>query len=173
VTMSFSRQLLNYLVFACLYYAKVFPKTLMATYVCYHIPSDRDDGDHPNAFAINKPAEEVTLRDIKAAFPIPGEYHFRFKVKMEGGAYWMDFTENDACVPTWGPRRILAKVLRLSWQANASKPVGASSKPKSPQISNKNTTASGSIDLFGPSSPPRQPQATSKNAAVTELDLFS
>jgi hypothetical protein len=139
----------------------------MSTYVCYHIPSDRDDEEHPNAFAIPKPAEEVTLRDIRQAFPVPGDYHFRFKVKMETGSYWIDFTEGNSCVPTWGSRRIIAKVLRLSWQQ---KHVAAAPKTTSPpeRPSVPRSVVSNHVDLFGGASPPRN--ATN---GVTELDLFS
>ena len=139
----------------------------MTTYVCYHIPSDRDEEEHPNAFAIHKPAEEVTLLDVKKAFPLPGEYHFRFKVKIDSGSYWVDFTQNDACVPTWGPRRIVAKVLRISWQQKAvPKPVPPPERLPTPQ-----TVVNNHVDLFGGSSPPRQSGQTSNG--VTELDLFS
>ena len=143
-----------------------------STYVCYHIPSDRDDGEHPNAFAIHKSTEEVTLKDVKDSFPLPGEYHFRFKVKMEGGSYWLDFNDDNAPVPSWGPRRIISKVLRLSWNNVPKKPLPAVAKESATRAHVQvDTSRKGHSDLFGGSSPPRS-QKTPING-VTELDLFS
>uniref|UniRef100_A0A0G4F173 DIX domain-containing protein n=1 Tax=Chromera velia CCMP2878 TaxID=1169474 RepID=A0A0G4F173_9ALVE len=83
--------------------------------VYYWIPSDQDDAEHPNAFPIQKTAGELRLKDIKARFPLPGHYHFRFKLKMESGAHvWMDITNDDAQVPSH-KGIVFAKVLRISW----------------------------------------------------------
>ena len=46
---------------------------------------------------------------VRAAFPLPGQYHFRFKVKHDASYVWMDITSEDAVVPnTQG--RIVMKV---------------------------------------------------------------
>jgi hypothetical protein len=139
----------------------------MTTYVCYHIPSDRDDGDHPNAFSIDKPSHEISLKDIKRCFPLPGEYHFRFKVKMDGGSFWIDFNQDDELVPAWGPRRIVAKVLRLSWNT---KTAPMATLPPTVPKANIQYEVPRHADLFGGNSPqpPRE-----VNGGVTELDLFS
>ncbi len=94
----------------------------MATYVCYHLPSDRDEAEHPNAYSVPKQGEDITLRDIKDSFPLPGDYHFRFKVRLDSGFYWLDCTDDAANVPVFAPRRIVAKVLRLSWQNTQLRP---------------------------------------------------
>ncbi len=138
--------------------------------MCYHIPSDRDDVEHPNAFAIEKPTNEITLKDIKNLFPLPGEYHFRFKVKMEGGSFWLDSKEDDSPVPAWSPRRIITKVLRLSWSDN--KVSGRSVETKTTATVQHEIPRPSHADLFGGSSPPRF-QAAAVQPGVTELDLFS
>lgn len=146
----------------------------MSTYVCYYLPSDKDDVEHPNAFAIDKSTEEVTLRDIKSAFPLPGEYHFRFKVKLDNGSYWLDFTRDDDIVPAFGHRRIVAKVLRLSWSNATQKPVTRTTAPVVPTSVPKHVIPD-HVDLFGGNTPGNQPGRTAPptNTAVTELDLFS
>jgi hypothetical protein len=40
------------------------------TLVYYYIPEDLDDPQMPNAFAISKQAEDVTLADIETDFPL-------------------------------------------------------------------------------------------------------
>lgn len=145
----------------------------MSTYVCYHLPSDRDDAEHPNAFAINKPTEDVTLADIKEAFPLPGEYHFRFKVKMDTGSYWIDFTRDQDVVPAYGHRRIVAKVLRLSWDPRVTAPVSKVSTPPASVVNVKQTVPD-HVDLFGGSTPAqRSAVAGPSHGGVTEFDLFS
>lgn len=144
----------------------------MSTYVCYHLPSDRDDPEHPNAFLIPKSAEDITLKDVKQAFPLPGSYHFRFKVKFDSGSYWIDCVDDAASVPLFGSRRIVAKVLRLTWTngqtglfpdrpANPPSPV----KP-SQQVSKPDAYG----DLFSTTPATTQYPGPAK---VAELDLFS
>ncbi len=50
-----------------------------ATYVQYFIPTDGDSEEHPNVFVLRKPPKAITLGDVAAAFPLPGEYLFRAK----------------------------------------------------------------------------------------------
>ncbi|KAF8819325.1 hypothetical protein IE077_000098 [Cardiosporidium cionae] len=86
------------------------PRTL----VYYHIPGDHDDPGHPNVYAIMKPPETIKLRDVRGKFPLPGKYHFRFKLKSESGELWMDITNDDSFVPVVNTH-VIAKVLRISW----------------------------------------------------------
>lgn len=61
------------------------------------------------------------LRDIQAAFPLPGTYHFRFKCPLIPGtdrekgavAVWMDCVDPDQHVGVW-KNSIFAKVTRIS-----------------------------------------------------------
>lgn len=49
------------------------------SYIQYFIPSDNDSEDHPNVFVVRKPPRGLTLGDVSAAFPLPGDYLFRAK----------------------------------------------------------------------------------------------
>ena len=51
--------------------------------VFYHLPLDDDSSTVPNVFQIpnNEYGNELRLKDIKEKFPLPGTYHFRFKLR--------------------------------------------------------------------------------------------
>ena len=49
------------------------------SYIQYFIPSDNDNEEHPNVFVVRKPPRGLTLGDVSAAFPLPGDYLFRAK----------------------------------------------------------------------------------------------
>ncbi|CAG9322269.1 unnamed protein product [Blepharisma stoltei] len=86
------------------------------TMVYYHIPEDYDDPEQPNAFGIPKSIEEITLTDIKKAFPVEGSYHFRFKTSHNKAIIWMDLSHEDCKVPLY-MNRIITKVTRISWES--------------------------------------------------------
>eukprot|EP00406_Dinophysis_acuminata_P056890 CAMPEP_0179299218 /NCGR_PEP_ID=MMETSP0797-20121207/46401_1 /TAXON_ID=47934 /ORGANISM="Dinophysis acuminata, Strain DAEP01" /LENGTH=136 /DNA_ID=CAMNT_0021008641 /DNA_START=108 /DNA_END=515 /DNA_ORIENTATION=- len=97
------------------------------TVVYYWIPGDDDEQDNPNAFEVmQRDAGGVRLRDIRARFPLPGGYHFRFRMKWESGYIWMDVTNDDSTVPI-SESGIFAKVLRLSWGGGV--PASSPSRP--------------------------------------------
>jgi hypothetical protein len=58
--------------------------------VYYYVPEDLDDLAMPNAFAIPKAVDAITLTDIETLFPLqttqenPSGFHFRFKYKYGG-----------------------------------------------------------------------------------------
>lgn len=145
--------------FSCIVHHIPFVALTMTTLVCYHLPSDRDEAEHPNAFVMKQYAEDVTLKDVKANFPLPGEYHFRFKTRFENGSvFWVDTTDEDARVPVFASNKIVAKVLRLSWKGESrTAPILPANSNHTPKIN----------DLFGSHSPP-----ATKPAHVGHLDLF-
>lgn len=50
----------------------------------YHIPGDGDDPTHPNVFPMpGSSPHNLMLKSIQAAFPLPGDYLFRFKTRVE------------------------------------------------------------------------------------------
>mmetsp|Transcript_64152 Transcript_64152/g.128820 ORF Transcript_64152/g.128820 Transcript_64152/m.128820 type:complete len:187 (-) Transcript_64152:98-658(-) len=100
--------------------------------IYYYIPEDKDEADIPNAFPVLKPGGEIRLRDIRAKFPLPGKYHFRFKMRLgdTSSALWMDVTNEDSQVPMFDGK-IVAKVTRLSWGQAASSSLPAQS-PSAP-----------------------------------------
>mmetsp|Transcript_19249 Transcript_19249/g.37081 ORF Transcript_19249/g.37081 Transcript_19249/m.37081 type:complete len:154 (+) Transcript_19249:101-562(+) len=85
----------------------------MAT-IYYWIPGDGDSVEHPNSFEVEAQGTGVRLREIRARFPLPGAYHFRFRFCWEGTYVWMDVTNEDSVVPL-SDDMILSKVLRLNW----------------------------------------------------------
>ena len=88
--------------------------------VYYHLPGDADDSGFPNAFPIAKGKNEIRLRDVREKFPLPGQYHFRFKLKWNesGASVWMDVTNEDSFVPVFEDK-IVCKVLRVSWHGGS------------------------------------------------------
>eukprot|EP00392_Amoebophrya_sp_AT5.2_P012679 g12786.t1 len=91
------------------------------TLVYYHVPTDQDEQQFPNAFPLPKSALEIRLRDIRdklvlppgptidirEKFPLPGSYHFRFKLKWsDSQTVWMDVTNEDSVVPSYDDKII-------------------------------------------------------------------
>mmetsp|Transcript_27564 Transcript_27564/g.57883 ORF Transcript_27564/g.57883 Transcript_27564/m.57883 type:complete len:332 (+) Transcript_27564:106-1101(+) len=83
----------------------------MAT-IRYFLPEDGDSEETPNVFLAPKPTRPgypPALGQIKRSFPLPGNYHFRFKTALVPGtdrdknavAVWMDCMEDDEPVPVW------------------------------------------------------------------------
>jgi len=88
----------------------------------YFIPEDGDSEQDPNVFLAPKPTRPgypPTLGQIKAAFPLPGKYHFRFKTTLvpgydKGPVVWMDAVDNEQPVGLY-QNAIVAKVTRVSF----------------------------------------------------------
>lgn len=72
---------------------------MQRTDVYYVVPSDGDDFAHPNVFTVKCSAKKLTLSRIAKSFPIPGRYHFRFKMKWRETFVWLDVTEPSVNVP--------------------------------------------------------------------------
>eukprot|EP00607_Mallomonas_marina_P004663 CAMPEP_0182428506 /NCGR_PEP_ID=MMETSP1167-20130531/23070_1 /TAXON_ID=2988 /ORGANISM="Mallomonas Sp, Strain CCMP3275" /LENGTH=251 /DNA_ID=CAMNT_0024611445 /DNA_START=161 /DNA_END=913 /DNA_ORIENTATION=+ len=67
--------------------------------VKYFIPEDGDDIKHPNIFRVKTTGPQITLRQIKEAFPVPGVYHFRFLTSLGKNSVWMDVTDDNNAIP--------------------------------------------------------------------------
>jgi hypothetical protein len=106
------------------------------TLVLYHIPSDRDDPETPNGFTVPKPLDQITVQDLHAYFPLPGQYHFRAKY---GNNLWLDL-KHGSPLPVV-TKRIVLKVLRISWNsktaaaaiAPSAAPAVAATSPTAPE----------------------------------------
>lgn len=81
------------------------------TLVYYYIPEDFDDPQMPNAFAVQKQSDQITLTDIESTFPLPGDYIFRFRYKYANQNVWMDLANKKCKVPK-ADNRIFLKVTR-------------------------------------------------------------
>eukprot|EP00920_Eleutheroschizon_duboscqi_P030479 GHVT01073831.1.p1 GENE.GHVT01073831.1~~GHVT01073831.1.p1 ORF type:complete len:225 (+),score=33.27 GHVT01073831.1:129-803(+) len=102
---------------------------LKPTLVYYHIPGDFDDCRHPNSFPILKKIDAIKLKDVKKKFPLPGIYHWRFKMRVDASSFvWMDVTNDDALLPSYN-RKVIAKVLRLGWQPGPPLPPAPPASP--------------------------------------------
>eukprot|EP00529_Nitzschia_sp_RCC80_P028079 CAMPEP_0113501490 /NCGR_PEP_ID=MMETSP0014_2-20120614/32984_1 /TAXON_ID=2857 /ORGANISM="Nitzschia sp." /LENGTH=270 /DNA_ID=CAMNT_0000396085 /DNA_START=57 /DNA_END=866 /DNA_ORIENTATION=+ /assembly_acc=CAM_ASM_000159 len=96
------------------------------TTIRYFIPEDGDIESQPNVFLSPKSRSAgapPTLGQIMNAFPVPGQYHFRFKTALVPGtdrekgamAVWMDVTDERQPVPTW-QGGIVVKVTRITME---------------------------------------------------------
>jgi len=146
------------------------------TTIRYFLPEDGDIEAQPNVFLAPKsrhPNTPPTFGQVRDAFPLPGQYHFRFKSALVPGtdreksamAVWMDVVEERQPVPTWR-NGIVAKVSRISMEDDdddddddddfaspvpAPAPTShATPAPRAPPID----------DLFGATPAPAAPPAT-------------
>lgn len=87
----------------------------MSTIIHYFIPDDREDSEKLNAFVIYKDYKEVRIHDVIENFPIPGEYHFRFKFEFMKKTVYIDFNNPTANLPKYDSK-ILMKVTRVGWK---------------------------------------------------------
>ena len=81
------------------------------TLVFYYVPEDKDELAMPNAFAVPKNMNEITLQDIESTFPLEGEFIFRFKYKYSGSSVWLDLNNKKCKVPKCD-NKIIIKVTR-------------------------------------------------------------
>ncbi|KAL3907592.1 MAG: hypothetical protein SGARI_003465, partial [Bacillariaceae sp.] len=92
----------------------------------YFIPEDGDLESQPNVFLAPKPRHAgapPSLGQVKDSFPLPGQYHFRFKAPLAPGgdrekgamAVWMDMVDERQPVPTW-KNGIVVKATRISME---------------------------------------------------------
>ncbi|CAJ1339995.1 unnamed protein product [Effrenium voratum] len=127
---------------------------MMRMFVYYWLPGDNDEQDHPNAFEVGHAGSGVKLKDIRAAFPLPGQYHFRFKMKWESSALWMDVTNEESMVPMFEDK-VLAKVLRVNWGTakSAAKSAPSASPDTSPMASAHSEDLLGDSSAAGAASP--------------------
>ena len=89
------------------------------TSIFYYIPEDGEDGTEMNAFPVYKSIEDVRLTDIKEAFPVPGDYHFRFQhLYNHKMLVWLDLNNEGWQLPQV-ENQIIVKALRLSWKTKA------------------------------------------------------
>ncbi|CAD7975968.1 unnamed protein product [Amoebophrya sp. A25] len=139
--------------------------------VYYHIPTDQDEAQFPNAFPLAKARGDIKLRDIREKFPLPGQYHFRFKLKWsDSQAVWMDVTNEDSAVPVYDDK-IICKVLRISWTSNG--PGGAVGNARAHSSGPQNNVGASVGRTGAPSSGVGNNTAqTSKPAKVANTDLL-
>lgn len=166
------------------------------TTIRYFVPEDGDLETEPNVFLAPKsrhPNSPPSFGQIRDAFPLPGQYHFRFKSALVPGtdrdksamAVWMDVVEERQPVPTWRGS-IVVKVSRVSMEDDeddddedfhrptAAAPVAATTTPApKPQPSHGSSVGSvGSIDdLFGTATTTTTPTPAPASGGGSLLDF--
>ena len=147
----------------------------MATPVYYFVPEDGDSEDTPNVFlaaASRGSGELPTLGDIKAQWPLPGGYYFRFKRAFKNTYVWQDALDDAAEAPVY-EGAVFAKVSRL-------RPATGAQNGQTQQAAFRGTSAgvpaANAASLPATHKPKRAaPQAPAAAAAAEadEVDLFS
>jgi len=144
----------------------------------YHIPGDGDDAEHPNIFRLpgKIPPQGVQLKHIIKAFPVPGEYNFRFKAYVRSKLVWMDVFDADAVVPTIDGQ-VVMKVARVRHDPRVAKllnaqPAPASTAQRAPQVNATNGGRGSSARslAFSSSAPTLATSATIPGADVANRD---
>lgn len=69
-------------------------------WIRYVVPEDGDDILHPNVFNC-KENGELVLSMIKKAFPIPGQFFFRFLKKVGDYTVWLDILDDNVAIPSY------------------------------------------------------------------------
>ena len=65
---------------------------------------------------MNLAQEDIKLKDIRTAFPLEGEYHFRFKFKVNSQVVWMDLPSENSGLPLFNSK-IFLKATCISWES--------------------------------------------------------
>ena len=165
------------------------------------VPEDGDEMAHPNIFEMNGGASNsVSLKSFRGAFPMKGDYHFRFltSINIESGkgiTVWMDCSDEDAPVPLQNGG-IFAKVSRIranipsssaapsvtfsnnaaqgSERRNSEKLINFDSDQKPAQINTSVSSGAPENDLLGLSST-NSPSSSSSSSSTqpTPVSVFS
>ncbi|KAJ0412260.1 hypothetical protein ATCC90586_006646 [Pythium insidiosum] len=112
----------------------------------YFIPEDGDTSDHMNVVPLPR-VDQLKLQHIKKSFPLPGDFHFRFKTAFEGTYVWLDVTNDADPVPDYNGL-IVSKIARVQRESSTRPPE---------RVEAKATTAPKAApapDLIETSSPP-------------------
>eukprot|EP00941_MAST-03F_sp_MAST-3F-sp1_P006526 g6526.t1 len=99
------------------------------TRVYYHIPADGDEEDHPNVVSVSHPIDGLRLGHLKKAFPVPGSYHFRCKLKWKNTFVWLDVIDDNGILPNF-EGRVSVKATRFKRGIGGNKNVDVSSSSK-------------------------------------------
>ena len=66
---------------------------------------------------MNMSQDELRMPHIKSNFPLEGDYHFRFKCKINNSTVWLDLESEDSKLPLYNGR-VFVKATRISWNLN-------------------------------------------------------
>ncbi len=91
------------------------------------MPEDKDDPEYPNMFLVG--GAQPSLEEVLQAFPLPGEYIFRFRARRGKEVFWEDVRPGQPLPLFEG--RLVAKVTRLQWGQPRQDPRPSPSPPPS------------------------------------------
>ncbi|KAE9009766.1 hypothetical protein PR003_g15945 [Phytophthora rubi] len=111
----------------------------------YFVPEDGDSSDHLNVVPLPR-VEQLRLQHVKKSFPLPGDFHFRFKTAFEGTYVWLDVVNDADPVPDFNGL-VVCKISRVQ-RESSTRPPERTETPK-PQVE--------APDLIETSEPPPSP----------------
>ncbi|CAI5719301.1 unnamed protein product [Hyaloperonospora brassicae] len=82
----------------------------------YFVPEDGDTSDHLNVVPLPR-VDQLQLQHVKSSFPLPGEFHFRFKMAFEGTYVWLDVVNDTDAVPDFNGL-VICKISRVQTESN-------------------------------------------------------
>lgn len=86
----------------------------------YFVPEDGDTSDHLNVVPLPR-VEQLRLQHVKKCFPLPGDFHFRFKTAFEGTYVWLDVVNDADPVPDFNGL-VIAKIARVQRESSTRPP---------------------------------------------------
>ncbi|CEG46200.1 apicomplexan specific region near n-terminus [Plasmopara halstedii] len=86
----------------------------------YFVPEDGDTSDHLNVVPLPR-VEQLRLLHVKKSFPLPGDFHFRFKTAFEGTYVWLDVVNDADPVPDFNGL-VISKISRVQRESLIRKP---------------------------------------------------
>ncbi|KAG7396516.1 hypothetical protein PHYBOEH_002169 [Phytophthora boehmeriae] len=111
----------------------------------YFVPEDGDTSDHLNVVPLPR-VDQLRLQHVKKCFPLPGDFHFRFKTAFEGTYVWLDVVNDADSVPDFNGL-VICKISRVQ-RESSTRPPERTETPKS-QVE--------APDLIETSEPPPSP----------------
>ncbi|ETI45749.1 hypothetical protein, variant 1 [Phytophthora nicotianae CJ01A1] len=111
----------------------------------YFVPEDGDSSDHLNVVPLPR-VEQLRLQHVKKSFPLPGDFHFRFKTAFEGTYVWLDVVNDADPVPDFNGL-VICKISRVQ-RESSTRPPERTEKPK---------VQAEAPDLIETSEPPQSP----------------
>ncbi|KAG7390153.1 hypothetical protein PHYPSEUDO_008607 [Phytophthora pseudosyringae] len=123
----------------------------------YFVPEDGDSSDHLNVVPLPR-VDQLRLQHVKKSFPLPGDFHFRFKTAFEGTYVWLDVVGDADPVPDFNGL-VVCKISRV--QRVSSTRAAERTEPPKAQVE--------APDLIETSEPPpsptkrEEPQAAQKS----------
>lgn len=87
---------------------------LSYTLIYYYVPEDGESQTELNTYGVPQSRESITLKDIKATFPLKGKYTFRFLTKHGKNSIFIDLLSENDNVPMID-KKVTVKANRISW----------------------------------------------------------